>query len=79
MRNTTNSGIPTRSNSQVARYDPRAGLLNFFLNKSYQYLTLFKKGVYLLEITITQKMQTLNTLLLTIGAEGRDTTWTEMV
>ena len=48
-------------------------------NKSYQYLTLFKKGVYLLEITITQKMQTLNTLLLTIGAEGRDTTWTEMV
>jgi len=24
-------------------------------------------------------MQTLNTLLLTIGAEGRDTTWTEMV
>ena len=26
-----------------------------------------------------KKMQTLNTLLLTIGAEGRDTTWTEMV
>ena len=49
-------------------------------NKSYQYLTLFKKGVYLLEITITQKMQTLNTLLLTIaGTEGRDTTWKQMV
>ena len=42
-------------------------------------MTLFKKGVYLLEITTTQQMQTLNTLLLTIGAEGRDTTWTEMV
>ena len=79
MRNTTNSGIPTRSNSQVARYDPRAGLLNFFLNKSYQYLTLLKKGVYLLEITITQKMQTLNTILLLTGAEGRDTTRSEMV
>ena len=49
------------------------------LRQKISNLTLFKKGVYLLEITITQKMQTLNTLLLTIGAEGRDTTWTEMV
>ena len=48
-------------------------------NKSYQYLTLLKKGVYLLEITITQKMQTLNTILLLTGAEGRDTTRSEMV
>ena len=48
-------------------------------NKSYQYLTLFKKGVYLLEITITQQMQTLNILLTIAGTEGRDTTWKQMV
>jgi len=42
-------------------------------------LTLFKKGVYLLEITITQQMQTLNILLTIAGTEGRDTTWKQMV
>jgi hypothetical protein len=47
-----------------------------FLKKN---LTLLQKGVYLLEITITQQMQTLNTILLLTGAEGRDTTRSEMV
>ena len=48
-------------------------------NKSYQYLTFYKTNVYLLEIIITQQMQTLNILLTIAGTEGRDTTWKQMV
>ena len=39
----------------------------------------YKTNVYLLEITITQQMQTLNILLTIAGTEGRDTTWKQMV
>jgi hypothetical protein len=42
-------------------------------------LTFYKTNVYLLEITITQQMQTLNILLTIAGTEGRDTTWKTMV